>query len=66
MFAQLSDEFERTLIRRSLAATGGRRIEAAQLLGIGRNTISRKIHELGMEGEREAEGEGRAPDDAPD
>ena len=66
VFAQLSDEFERTLIRRSLAATGGRRIEAAQLLGIGRNTISRKIHELGMEGEREAEGEGRAPDDAPD
>ncbi|RTL36358.1 MAG: hypothetical protein EKK49_06585, partial [Rhodocyclaceae bacterium] len=37
------------LIRRALAATGGRRIEAAQLLGIGRNTITRKIQELGLE-----------------
>ena len=36
-------EFEITLIRRALAATGGRRIDAAQLLGIGRSTISRKI-----------------------
>ena len=41
--------FERILIRRALNATGGRRIEAAQLLGIGRNTITRKIQELGLE-----------------
>ena len=32
-----------------LLATAGRRIEAAQLLGIGRNTITRKIQELGLE-----------------
>ncbi|MDK9725882.1 MAG: nitrogen regulation protein NR(I) [Sterolibacteriaceae bacterium MAG5] len=49
VFERLTREFERTLIRRALAATGGRRIEAAQLLGIGRNTITRKIQELGME-----------------
>ena len=49
VFEQLTHTFERTLIRRALAATGGRRIEAAQLLGIGRNTISRKIQELGMD-----------------
>ncbi len=42
--------FETTLIRRALAASGGRRIEAAQMLGIGRNTIARKIQELGLEG----------------
>ncbi|MBI5921272.1 MAG: nitrogen regulation protein NR(I) [Betaproteobacteria bacterium] len=47
-FAQLSRDFERTLIQRALAASGGRRIEAAQLLGIGRNTITRKIIELGL------------------
>ena len=52
VFAQLTQTFERTLIRHALSATAGRRIEAAQLLGIGRNTISRKIHELGMEEER--------------
>jgi two-component system nitrogen regulation response regulator GlnG len=45
----LTHAFEGTLIRRALAATGGRRIEAAHLLGIGRNTITRKIQELGLE-----------------
>ena len=45
----LSRDFERILIRRALTSTGGRRIEAAQLLGIGRNTITRKIQELGLE-----------------
>ena len=46
IFGALSQEFERTLILRALRHTGGRRIEAAQLLGIGRNTITRKIQEL--------------------
>ena len=45
----LGNAFEATLIRRALAATGGKRIEAAQLLGIGRNTITRKIQELGLD-----------------
>jgi two-component system nitrogen regulation response regulator GlnG len=45
---QLSRQFERTLIARALARTGGRRIEAATLLGMGRNTITRKIQELGI------------------
>ncbi|HEY5761667.1 MAG TPA: nitrogen regulation protein NR(I) [Rhodocyclaceae bacterium] len=48
---QLIREFEKTLITRALASTGGRRIEAAQLLGIGRNTLTRKTHELGLDGE---------------
>jgi two-component system nitrogen regulation response regulator GlnG len=46
---QLTQQFESTMIRRALVATGGRRIEAAQLLGLGRNTITRKIQELGLE-----------------
>jgi len=45
----LSKSFERTLIAKTLVHTGGRRIEAAGLLGIGRNTITRKIVELGIE-----------------
>jgi len=44
----LSRQFERALITRALNRTGGRRIEAANLLGIGRNTITRKIEELGI------------------
>jgi len=49
VFGRLSRDFERALIRRALAATGGRRIEAAQMLGIGRNTITRKIQDLGLD-----------------
>ena len=45
---QLSRQFERSLISKALARTGGRRIEAATLLGMGRNTITRKIQELGI------------------
>jgi two-component system nitrogen regulation response regulator GlnG len=49
---KLTNSFERILIARALAFTGGRRVEAAQVLGIGRNTITRKIHELGLDGDR--------------
>ncbi len=45
----LTQRFESRLIRTALANTKGRRIEAAQKLGIGRNTITRKIQELGLE-----------------
>jgi two-component system nitrogen regulation response regulator GlnG len=45
----LGRQFERSLIQRALARTGGRRIEAANLLGMGRNTITRKIQELGID-----------------
>jgi two-component system nitrogen regulation response regulator GlnG len=48
---RLQQEFERTLIRRALAHTGGHRMEAAAWLGWGRNTLTRKIQELGMEQE---------------
>ena len=45
----LTKHFESRLIRTALEVTRGRRIEAAQKLGIGRNTITRKIQELGLE-----------------
>jgi len=41
--------FERILIEKALEHTHGRRIEAANQLGMGRNTITRKIQELGIE-----------------
>ena len=46
---ELTRRFESRLILAALSATRGRRIEAAQRLGIGRNTITRKIQELGLE-----------------
>lgn len=48
--------FERIMIETALKHTGGRRQDAARLLGWGRNTLTRKIKELGM-GDDEPEGE---------
>ncbi|MDE2593643.1 MAG: nitrogen regulation protein NR(I) [Burkholderiales bacterium] len=45
----LTRQFEARLIHTALELTRGRRIEAAQKLGIGRNTITRKIQELGID-----------------
>jgi two-component system, NtrC family, nitrogen regulation response regulator GlnG len=47
---RITKEFEETMIRAALAQTKGRRIEASQWLGWGRNTLTRKIHELGLDG----------------
>ena len=47
----LTRRFEARMITAALDVTRGRRIEAAQRLGIGRNTITRKIQELGLEDE---------------
>ena len=40
---------------RPLAHAGGRRIEASQLLGLGRNTLTRKIQELGIDADKKTE-----------
>jgi two-component system nitrogen regulation response regulator GlnG len=45
----LSQQFEKALITKALQFTGGKRIEAANLLGLGRNTLTRKIQELGLD-----------------
>ena len=45
----LTRRFEATLIRVALQHTGGRRVEASLRLGIGRNTLTRKIQELGLD-----------------
>jgi two-component system nitrogen regulation response regulator GlnG len=49
-----SRQFESTLITKALQHTGGKRIEAATLLGMGRNTLTRKIQELELGGEDKA------------
>ncbi|MGH8634748.1 MAG: nitrogen regulation protein NR(I) [Burkholderiales bacterium] len=51
----LNRQFEKSLIVKALAYTGGRRIEASQLLGLGRNTLTRKIQELGIESDKKGE-----------
>ena len=43
---ELARRFEAAVIREALDFTRGRKVEAAERLGIGRNTITRKIQEL--------------------
>ena len=45
---RLTEEFERTLIEVALTDTAGRKKEAAEKLGWGRNTLTRKLKELGF------------------
>ena len=46
IFKDYTNIFEKELIIQALKYTKGRKVEAAKLLGIGRNTITRKIKEL--------------------
>ena len=48
----LTREFESVILKTALRHTRGRRIDAALRLGIGRNTITRKIAELRLEDDR--------------
>ncbi len=50
LLADALPAFERTLIVTALRSARGKRLEAAKLLGWGRNTLTRKIKELGLEG----------------
>ena len=49
LLEEVGPEFERTLINVALKKTKGKKKEAADLLGWGRNTLSRKIKELGID-----------------
>ncbi len=49
VWAVLTQQFERTILQSSLEVCRGRRVEAAARLGMGRNTITRKLRELGMD-----------------
>jgi len=51
LLEEAQPEFERVLIRTALRRTQGHRQDAAKLLGWGRNTLTRKLKELGMPGE---------------
>ena len=51
LMKQLADTFESIVIGTALEYTHGRRVDAATRLGIGRNTITRKIAELKLESE---------------
>ena len=50
LFDQARDEFEKRFIQTALAKTNGNQTRAAQVLGIHRNTLNRKIQQLKVNG----------------
>jgi len=48
ILAGLSADFERVLIQTALNHTSGHKQDAAKKLGWGRNTLTRKLKELGL------------------
>jgi two-component system nitrogen regulation response regulator GlnG len=49
LFGRAQEELERVLIECALEQTGGQRQKAAELLGLGRNTLTRKLQKLDQE-----------------
>ena len=49
ILSEVGPDFERVLLRAALTFTRGRKQEAARWLGWGRNTLTRKLKELGMD-----------------
>ena len=54
LFARAQEEMERVLIDCALDQTGGQRLKAAEMLGLGRNTLTRKLQKFGNGQEAEA------------
>ncbi len=54
LYDRMLETLERPLIRATLAATSGNQIKAAEILGINRNTLRKKIEDLGLKIERRA------------
>lgn len=55
ILTEAGSTFERAAIETALQHTAGRKREAAELLGWGRNTLTRKIHELNISGNYKSE-----------
>jgi two-component system nitrogen regulation response regulator GlnG len=49
LYDRALESLERPLIRLTLSATRGNQIKAAEVLGINRNTLRKKIEDLGVE-----------------
>jgi two-component system nitrogen regulation response regulator GlnG len=52
LYKRLVEDMERSLIKKTLDATRGNQLKAAEVLGINRNTLSRKMQILGIKDPR--------------
>ena len=52
LYDRVLEEVERPLIQLTLSATRGNQVRAAEILGLNRNTLRKKISDLGVEMQR--------------
>jgi two-component system nitrogen regulation response regulator GlnG len=52
LYDRIVEEVSRPLIRLTLAATRGNQVKAADVLGVNRNTLRKKIQDLGLDAAR--------------
>jgi len=63
LYDRVLQEIERPLLCIALAECQGNQLRAAELLGINRNTLRKKIRDLGLEASRKRKARGRAAND---
>ncbi len=63
LYDRILQEIERPLLSITLAECRGNQVRAAELLGLNRNTLRKKIRDLGLEAGRARKARGRAAND---
>ncbi len=63
LYERVLQEIERPLLSIALSECRGNQLRAAELLGLNRNTLRKKIRDLGLEAGRGRKGRGRAAND---
>jgi len=64
LYGRVLQEIERPLLAIALAECGGNQLRAAELLGLNRNTLRKKIRDLGLEAGRASKNRKRAANDS--
>jgi two-component system nitrogen regulation response regulator GlnG len=63
LYGRVLQEIERPLLSVAMAECGGNQLRAAELLGLNRNTLRKKLRDLGLTAGRARKNRGRAVHD---
>lgn len=63
LYGRVLQEVERPLLSLTLSECGGNQLRAAELLGLNRNTLRKKLRDLGLEAGRKGKVRGKTAND---